>query len=65
MESLAHRSFEPAPVDLDEFARLAAHEYFALAFEAERRAYLEDHAHRSTRTVGGWSSATATGARVR
>lgn len=32
-------------VDLDEFARLAAREYIALALEAERRAHLEAHTH--------------------
>jgi transposase-like protein len=45
MESVTHRSIEPVQVDLDELARLAAREYIALALEAERRAYLEDHAH--------------------
>ena len=45
MESVAHRGPEPVQIDLDELARLAAREYIALALEAERRAYLEDHAH--------------------
>jgi putative transposase len=45
MESVAHRSLEPVQIDLDELARLAAREYIALALEAERRAYLEEHAH--------------------
>ena len=44
MESVAHRSPEPVQIDLDELARLAAREFIALALEAERRAYLEDHA---------------------
>ena len=30
---------------MDEFARLAAREYIALALEAERRAHLEAHTH--------------------
>lgn len=45
MESVTHRSPEPVQIDLDELARLAAREYIALALEAERRAYLEAHAH--------------------
>jgi putative transposase len=45
MESVAHRDLEPVQIDLDELARLAAREYIALALEAERRAYLDDHAH--------------------
>jgi len=45
MESVAHRSAESVQIDLDELARLAAREYIALALEAERRAYLEEHAH--------------------
>lgn len=31
--------------DLDEICRLAAQQMLALALEAERRAYLEAHAH--------------------
>jgi putative transposase len=36
---------EAAPIDLDELCRLAAREMIAVALEAERRAYLEAHAH--------------------
>lgn len=62
MESVAHRSPEPVQIDLDELARLAAREYIALALEAERRAYLEDHAHLLD---GDGGSSSATGMDVR
>ena len=36
----------PGGVDLDELCRLAARQMIAVALEAERRAYLEEHADR-------------------
>jgi putative transposase len=47
MAIVTHATSEPVSgqIDLDELARLAARDYIAVALEAERRAYLEAHAH--------------------
>ncbi len=50
----------PAALDLDEICRLAARQMLAVALEAERRAWLEQHHTWSTRPGGGWWWATAT-----
>lgn len=45
-DGVEHQAADPAGIlDLDEICRLAAREMFAVALEAERRAFLKEHAH--------------------